>query len=171
MDILKNVKVKAQELWWNRDTDTKVGVTSININGDTVGYYYLYPTTTGERTYTYKARWEEVSILQTGEGVYEVAFWAVSSSYVRSDNPFLVLEMTQEQLVQWNKLDVWFREEMWYVVRRKGNKFTKSRGNGADAMRCIQCRYLITESNPHDHVCKDTPYYMVDDHMQTVRMR
>jgi hypothetical protein len=179
---LADVVVKDHSIWWaDRGTDNshKVEVTEVYIRPDTVGHYFIVPTMASERTYTYKCSWQELSILPLGDELYEVKLWSNSSQYVRSDNAFLTLELTKEQLIEWNANDSWFAKESWYVVRRVGKWTTQSEGNGKGAKRCLQCRYLLNRNDTKEtHKCGGTladsykPYYTVDEStMATINLR
>lgn len=164
---LENIMVTQDNIFWDRVTGDKVDVSMVSITADTAGYYFINPTESSQKVYTYRCSFEEVSILQVGSGVYEVKFWSVSSQYVRSDEPFLTTLMSKAQLIQWHAGDYWFAGEGWYVVRRAGKKFYKSVRNGEYAVRCIKCRCLADKET---HTC-DSNYYEVDDQMNTVNKR
>lgn len=159
-------KVLAQELWW-KDDHTRDNVTEVTVKPDYCGRYF-FRADNGYGS-VYRGSFEEVYIKHVKDNIYHVGFMHNSSQYVRSDNPFLLVEMTKDELVKWHNNDYWFESECWYVVRRKGKRFTKSVRNGDNAMRCMTCRYLIT-GDPEQHVCKQEPYYTVNDNMETVEM-
>lgn len=158
-------KVNYQSIWWNREeryeNPPKLYVSEIEIKPDTVGYYYLTPTHTkdnGKHINPARWSWEEIDVVERRsyvmDNVYkhtcQLSFYAVSSNHVRSDTPFLVLEMEKEMLEKWREQDYWFRNDSWYLVRENGKKFYGGQDDGGSGKRCIMCRYL---QNPEATVC------------------
>lgn len=158
---LKNLKVAYHTLWFKEDHNTKVEVEKINISTDVCGRYFISPI--GVKVYGLRWSWEEVAIKKLDNGLYALMFFSNSSNYVRSDEPFLILHLTKEEVCEWHSKDVWFSEEIHYVVRRKGKKFTGT----DDKKRCIHCRYKLGKREALDHICKDI-YYTVNEEMMTV---
>lgn len=178
---LNDIVVTEDHIWWNdrgSGNARKVNVTEVYISRDTCGQYFIVPTMASEKTFTYRCSWEELSILPLGDELYEVKLWAVSSSHVRSDNAFLTMELTKEQLIEWHANDVWFAEEMHYIVRRKGNWTYQSGSNGKGARRCIKCGYLLGKEETRETHVHGGQYglykenYTVDEAtMATVNLR
>lgn len=159
-----NGLVTYQDYWW-KDSNTKRIVSKVEFRMDVCGYYFLIPD--GDIVNTFRAHWEEVSLLQLTDGTYEVAFWQVSSPYVRSKTPIMVLNMTREEVIKWHGLDVWFEKEMHYIVRRKGKKFYQSGQN----IRCIECGYSVSKADRAKHATCKNEYYTVNEKMETVDLK
>lgn len=134
-------KVISQDLFYG-EFGTKVEVPTVTIQPDTSGFYYITPIGNTEHTREWLRGWEELEIKKVEDGLYHLFFYAVSTQHIRSDEPFLVIEMTMEQVCHWHKNDVWFAEDIHYIVRRKGKKITGTKGR----RRCIKCRYLQNDN-------------------------
>jgi hypothetical protein len=150
-------KVEHHSIWWDRrkdyDNPPKMYITEIEIKPDVVGYYHLTPTHTDEvGKYIQSARWswEEIHVVEFKSYImedlwkheYQLSFYSVSSTHVRSSTPFLVLTMKAEMFNKWKEQDYWFRNDCHYIVRENGKKFYGGQDNNGEGKRCVVCRYL-----------------------------
>lgn len=129
-------KVISHRIW--HDGANWVEVNNVTIKPDRFGHYLLRPDAD---TFVMEKRWEEIEVIDQADGTKHLHFYDVSSAYVRSENPFLVVEMTDDQYNTWNENDIWFREDRHYFVRTKGKKIIKT----GTSKRCIKCFYLVGE--------------------------
>lgn len=146
-------KVVSQSLFFNEKGDARVEVPSVSIEADQCGFYYIHPIGNEEHTRYWRKGWEELEIKKVADGLYHISLYSVSSPKynIRSEEAFLVLEMTKEEVCNWHSSDVWFSEELNYFVNRKGKKFI---GEG-QRKRCIKCQYLqLADATECDRGCK-----------------
>lgn len=130
-----------------------IEVKEVEITDEFCGYYIFIPMESYQKGFrevvinTYKTDFEEIEIVRVSEDLYHLRFYRISSAYMRSETPFLVLEMTGEEIENWRRNDVWFEKEYHYLVRTEGKKVYGPEGD----RRCVKCRYLVGNN---DTECK-----------------
>lgn len=139
-------KVISHHIFFNRDENEFVNVPEVQFYPDTCGMYYIKAVGNEKPTQNWRRSWEELEIVKVADGLYHMKFYAVSSPCynIRSEEPFMVLEMTKDQVCNWHSNDVWFEKGYHYIIRREGKKFYQ---NG-DTKRCIKCQYQVAKSSP-----------------------
>lgn len=131
-------KVISQDIFYDR-SGKKVEVPEVCFNMEDYVRYHFHPEGNDTHTRSYITGFEEVEIKKVSDGLYHISFHSVSSPRfeIRTD-AFLIIEMTKEQICHWHKNDVWFNEEIGYIIRRAGKKIYGKK----DSRRCIKCQYL-----------------------------
>lgn len=133
-------KVISQRLFFLRDKNEWANVPTVEIEPDYVGYYYIRAKGNEEPVTNWRKYWEEMEIVKVADSLYHIKLYDMSAPRfnLRSDEPFLVLEMTKDEVCEWHSKDVWFSGEYHYIVRRAGKKIYGAENN----RRCIKCQYL-----------------------------
>lgn len=142
-------KVLDQSLFWKYNGQDKAEAETVTFehSGSGLNYTFTPNEEAGAAYKRYNWTFEEAEIIKGENGTYALNFYSTSSTYVRSEKPYMSMEVTKEDICTWHKNDVWFREDLHFFVSRSGKK-THGVQSKFSSERCNICGY------PADKECK-----------------